>query len=62
MNIDMWYGDKLEDVTRLDVYWSDPNCVYRGNIYIGKKCVGDYTAKTLQEVEKRFPQFNFQEV
>lgn len=62
MILDMWYGDKLEDVTQVDVMFTDLDCVYRGNIYIGKNVVGDFKAKTLQEVEKRFPQLEFQEV
>lgn len=61
MKIDMWYNNNIAEVTKLDVFFSDMDCVYRGNIYIGEKCVGDYEADTLQEIEKKFPQLIFQE-
>ena len=61
MILDMWHGDKLDDVDHLDVYWSDLDCVYRGNIYIGRKMVGDYEAKTVKEIERTFPKLKYQE-
>lgn len=39
INIDMWYGDKTEEVTG-----------------INDKCIGDYEADTMQEVQEVFPQ------
>ena len=54
ITIDMWYGDREEDITDYDCYFSDADCEYRGNLYIGNKFVGDFTAETLQEVWERF--------
>lgn len=59
MITDMWYGNKIEDVTKIDIFFSDLDCLYRGNIYINDKCVGDYTAEDTQEIEKKFPQLKF---
>ena len=56
MIIDMWYGDKPEQVTRLDCFFSDLDMVTRGNLYIGNKMVGDYTTDDSTEIEKYFPQ------
>ena len=58
VNIDMWYGNKIEEVTKIDVRFYD-NGEYRGNIYINNKIVGDYTAKDSIELEKAFPQLTF---
>lgn len=55
IRLDMWYGDRLSDVTRVNISWSDLDCVYRGNMFIGKKYVGDYTSSSVQEIEKAFP-------
>ena len=40
--VDMWYGDKKEDATSVDIWFSDADCVYRGNIYKGSRAIGDY--------------------
>jgi hypothetical protein len=38
-NIDMWYGDKPEQVTGLDIYFNDLGGFYSGNLRIfGKNC------------------------
>ena len=39
---DFWYGDKLSECTRADCFFSDCDCIYRGNFYIGDRAVGDY--------------------
>jgi len=53
MKIDMWYGDKFEDVTSADCFFYPHDCEYRGNLYIGDKCVGDYSSKDSVEVEEQ---------
>ncbi len=59
INIDMWNGDPVEKVEKIDIFFSDVDCVYRGNCYIGGKAVGDYTATDSLEIERSFPQLKF---
>ena len=56
---DMWYGDQISDVDRIDISFSDIDCVYRGNLYRNKKCIGDYVCDDSVELEKSFPQLTF---
>ena len=55
INIDMWYGDKPEQVTGLDIYFNDLGGFYSGNRRIFGKIVGDYYANTVQEIQEAFP-------
>lgn len=55
INIDMWYGDKPEEVTGIDWCFNDLDYVYRGNLYKNGKTIGDFTADTMQEVQEVFP-------
>lgn len=55
INIDMWYEDKKEQATRLDIYFNDLGFFYTGNIYIFGKIVGDYYADSIQEITESFP-------
>lgn len=55
INIDMWYEDKKEQATRLDIYFNDLGCFYTGNIYIFGEIVGDYYADSIQEITEAFP-------
>ena len=55
INIDMWYEDKQELATRLDIYFNDLGCFYTGNIYIFGEIVGDYYADSIQEITGAFP-------
>ena len=57
--IDMWYGDKVKDVDRVDYTFYPNNTEYRGNCYIKGKCVGDYVAKGSLELEKMFSHLTF---
>ena len=41
INIDMWYNDKPEQVTGLDIYFNDLGVFYSGNLCIFGKIVGD---------------------
>ena len=54
-NIDMWYGDRPEQVTGLDIYFNDLGGFYSGNLRIFGKIVGDYYADSVQDIEKAFP-------
>ena len=54
-DIDMWYGDKPEQVTGLDIYFNDLGGFYSGNLRIFGKIVGDYYADSVQDIEKAFP-------
>ena len=44
--VDMWYGDTfLEKKYAADAFFSDTDCVYRGNIYDDNgRPIGDYEA------------------
>lgn len=53
---DMWYGNSVSEVDKADCFWSDCDCVYRGNVYNGGRIIGDYTAKSVQAIEKALPQ------
>lgn len=55
INIVMWYSHKPEEVTGINWSFSDLDCVYRGNLYRDNKCIGDYEADTMQEVQEAFP-------
>ena len=59
VNIDMWYGDDVKDVDNLRVEFYDNAAEYRGNLYIRKKCVGDFSTKDSLALEKAFPQFDW---
>ena len=50
IKIDMWYGDKKEQATGLDIQFNDLGCFYSGNIRIFGKMVGDYYADSVQEI------------
>lgn len=54
LKIDMWYNESLSNATKFDCFWSDVDCVYRGNIYQGNRMIGDYAASTLQEFEDKW--------
>lgn len=55
IKIDMWYDDKPEQVTSLDILFNDLGCFYSGNLRIFGKIVGDYYADTVQEIQEAFP-------
>lgn len=54
--IDMWYGDALDfEKCRVDVFFSDSDCMYRGNIYDKNgKAIGDYATSDSVALAKRF--------
>lgn len=55
IKIDMWYGDRPEQVTGLDIYFNDLSGFYSGNIRIFGKIVGDYYADNIQDIKEAFP-------
>ncbi len=57
--LDMWYGDRSRDADKIDIFFSDLDCIYRGNIYKNGHIVGDYSAKETKQIEKMFPQLAF---
>lgn len=59
MIIDMWYGNDTKDATRIDCWFNDLDCSYRGNIWIDSEIVGDYYTEDSTEIERTFPFFSF---
>lgn len=57
--IDMWNGDKKEDADGIDVFFSDLDCEYHGNIYKNGKVIGDYCFSDSVDLENAFPQLIF---
>lgn len=55
IKIDMWYGDKKEQATGLDISFNDLGAFYTGNIRIFGDTVGDYYADSVQEFQEAFP-------
>lgn len=55
IKIDMWYNDKPEQVTGLDIYFNDLGAFYTGNLRIFGEMIGDYYADTVQEIKEAFP-------
>lgn len=54
MMIDMWYNDDVKSCDKIDCYFSDCDCMYRGNIYKNGKRIGDYSTNDSVEVENVF--------
>lgn len=59
LNIDMWYNNAVEEVDKITVTFSDIDVMYRGNIYKDNKIIGDYSCNDSVELEKAFPQLQF---
>lgn len=57
--IDLWYGNKIEEVTKIDISFYDNEICYRGNIYKNDKIIGDYWCKDSLLLEKLFPHLTF---
>ena len=51
-SLDMWYEDSPLDADKIDIFFSDLDCIYRGNIYKNGKIIGDYSAKETKLIEK----------
>lgn len=54
--IDMWYGDAFDPSKHtVDAFFSDADCMYRGNIYDENgKAIGDYASSDSVAIAKRF--------
>ena len=59
INIDMWYGNQIEEATKIDISFYSESGEYRGNIYIDDKIVGDYSTKEYKALENTFKQLVF---
>lgn len=59
LNIDMWYNNAVEEADKITVTFSDIDAMYRGNIYKDNKIIGDYSCNDSVELEKAFPQLQF---
>lgn len=59
MILDFWYNDKITDVTKITFAFYDCDCVYRGNMFINDKCIGDFSTSDSLEIERTFSQFAF---
>lgn len=59
MKIDMWYGNKEQEVTGAWWCFYPNDGVYRGNLLIGDKFVGDFVADDSCEIQDRFPFVTF---
>lgn len=52
---DFWYGNKKEDVKKIDCFFSDRDCLYRGNMYDEDgKIIGDFVTDDSSAIEKYF--------
>lgn len=59
VKIDIWYGDSPYKADKIDIEFYDLDAEYRGNIYKNGKIIGDYSCKSSLELEKAFPQLQF---
>lgn len=59
LNIDMWYNNAVEEADKITVTFSDIDAMYRGNICKDNKIIGDYSCNDSVELEKAFPQLQF---
>ena len=56
MIIDYWYGHSKRDVASIDIFFYPNDGEYRGNLFDkNNKYIGDFTAKSSQEIERTFP-------
>lgn len=51
INIDMWYGNKIEEADKMDIFFYPNDCEYRGNFYKAGKAIGDFTTNDSVELE-----------
>lgn len=56
MKIDFWYGNTKKDIVYVDCFFSDIDCIYRGNVYNkNMEPIGDFWSDDSVKVEKYFP-------
>ena len=51
--------DSPHNADKIDIYFSDLDCIYRGNIYQNGRIIGDYAAEEAAQIERMFPQLVF---
>ena len=54
INVDMWYGNKVEEIQKLDIFFYPNEGQYRGNFYKDGKAIGDFTTDDSVELEMYF--------
>ena len=54
MTVDMWYGNKVEECDGIDVFFYPNGSIYRGNIYLKGKAIGDFSTTDSVEIERVF--------
>lgn len=59
MITDMWYNNQPSEADKIDIFFYDNDCEYRGNIYKDGKAIGDYTCNDSIELEKIFKHLHF---
>ena len=59
IKIDLWYGDKLENADRIDIFYYANDGIYRGNIYKAGRAIGDYETPDSLELPATFNQLTF---
>lgn len=59
ISIDMWYGNKHTEASKIDITFYPNDGEYRGCIYKDGKIIGDYTCNNFLELENTFPQLHF---
>ena len=59
IKFDMWYGNKVEEVEKIDINFYSSDGEYKGNMYVNNKCIDDYTCNDSVELENSFPQLTF---
>ena len=56
LKLDMWYDNKVEEITDITSCWADLDCEYRGNLLIDNRYVGDFTTDNIDSLREIFPQ------
>ena len=54
MFIDMWYGNRIEEVDMIDYGYYDHDCEYRGYMFIKGRPVGDFKTDRFSEIWQKF--------
>lgn len=54
VNIDFWYNNTLKELTAISCSFYPSEGIYRGNVYINNKRVGDFSASDSVAIEKAF--------
>jgi len=57
--LDMWYNDSHKEADKIDITFYPNESKYRGNIYKGGKCIGDYVSDSSQAIEQNFNHLTF---